>query len=126
MADASPLNCAELTRLIGSQIDGSETTPVGATTDQDLKVGDLINHQGVNATLSLTTAAVEGKVGASRLVGRKYIEMQAITTNVKWGYDTSCPFDLFKNQFFSLPISDICAVYLKASAGTASVAIGEK
>jgi hypothetical protein len=126
MADASPLQCAELTRLIGSQTDGNETNPVGATTDQDLKVGDLINHQGVNAILSLTTTAVEGKVGASRLVGRKYIEMQATTNNVKWGYDTTCPFDIFKNQFFSLPISDICAIYFKSSTGTASVSIGEK
>jgi len=87
---------------------------------------DDIRGQGLNTILSLTTSAVEGKVGTTRLSGRNYIEMQALSSNVKWGYDSSCPFDLFKNQFFALPISDVCPIYFKSSSGIASVAIGEK
>jgi len=103
--------------MVLSDLDSSDGT-------QD--VIDVPNQTGVATTLNLTTSPVEGKVGGSALVGRKYIEMQALTTGVKWGYTTACLFDLFKNQFFSLPAGENCTVYFKASTGTADVAIGEK
>jgi hypothetical protein len=102
------------------------TNVAGVTSLSDLQVVDVPNQTGLSATLSLTTTAVEGKVGASTMTNRKYIEMQALVTNVKWGYDTTCPFDLFKSQFFSLPAGTNCKVYFKMSTGTGSVAIGEK
>lgn len=98
----------------------------GVTSLSDLKTTDVPNQTGLSAVLPLTTSAIEGKVGAVTLSNRKYIEMQALTSNVKWGYDSSCPFDLFKSQFFSLPAGENCKVYFKMSIGTGSVAIGEK
>jgi len=92
---------------------------------KELKVVD-IPEQGVSTTLNLTTTAQVLKVGASALADRKYIEMQATSKNVKWGYNTNCDFDLFKNQFFSLPAGENCIVYLKASTGTATIAVSEK
>jgi hypothetical protein len=76
--------------------------------------------------LTLTTSPVELKVGATALDKRLYVEMQALDSGVKWGYTTNCEFNLFKNQFFALPTGKNCTIYLKASSGTADIAIAEK
>lgn len=99
----------------------AEITPLN-----DFQVVDVPNQTGLSAVLSLTTTFQEGKVGASTMSDRKYVEMQALSNNVKWGYDSTCPFDLFKNQFFSLPAGTNCKVYFKMSVGTGSIAFSEK
>ena len=111
---------------MGSDATGTETNPVKATTLGEIQAVDFPNQTGLSGLVALTTISVEGKVGISTMTNRKYIEMQAISSNVKWGYDATCPFDLFKNQFFSLPAGENCKVYFKVSTGTGSVAIGEK
>lgn len=126
MADLTGVESSQSVKLVGQNTAGVEQTPVNSTTLGDLTVADVPNQTGLNAILNLTTTAIEGKVGANALTNRKYIEMQGLTTNVKWGYDSSCPFDLFKNQFFSLPMGENCKIYFKASTGTAEVAFGEK
>jgi hypothetical protein len=108
-------------RILG----GDELYESNVNSRNELDVNDT-PQQGVSAVLNLTTTAIELKVGASPLVNRKLIEMQALEKNVKWGYNTNCEFDLFKNQFFSLPCGENCTMYLKASTGTASVAVSEK
>lgn len=124
--DVSDIQAASPMKIVGSTADGTETTPVGSTTLGDLQAVDVPNQTGLNTIINLTTSAVEGKVGATTMANRKYIEMQAITNNVKWGYSSLCPFDLFKSQFFSLPMGTNCKVYFKASTGTAQVALAEK
>lgn len=126
MADLTGIESSQSVKIVGNDSSGVEQTPVGSNTLGELKVSDIPNQTGMNVILNLTTTVVEGKVGVSTMVNRKYIEMQALTPNVKWGYDSSCPFDLFKSQFFSLPAGENCKVYFKASTGTANVAIGEK
>lgn len=126
MVDLSNLEAAQQVKLIGQDAAGAETTPVKSTPLGDIQAADVPNQVGLNIILNLTTAAVEGKVGASTMANRKYIEMQALSNNVKWGYDSSCPFDLFKSQFFSLPAGENCKLYFKMSTGTGQVAIGEK
>lgn len=126
MTDLSPKLASGSTKLVGSNSSSTETNPVGASSLGELYVSDAPQQAGVNTTLNLTTSPIVGKVGASALADRKYIEMQALTGNVKWGYDNTCPFDLFKNQFFSLPASAACVIYFKASTGTAQVAFAEK
>lgn len=83
-------------------------------------------QSGTSGILNLTTTAQELKVGASPLEDRLYIEMQALSSNVKWGYTTACEFNLFKNQFFALPCGTGCKIYLKMSVGTGDCAIAEK
>jgi hypothetical protein len=125
MADLSSIQSTEATRIVGSDATGVEQTPVSSKTNGQLDVYDGCNTSALDDVLALTTGAIEGKVGGSRLANRKYIEMQALTSNVKWGYNTSCNFDLFKNQFFSLPVGDV-AIYFKVSTGTGSVSFSEK
>jgi hypothetical protein len=126
MADLTDIQAASSTKIIGSDASGTENTPVKATTLGDMQITDVPNQVGLSTVLSLTTTAQEGKCGATTMVNRKYIEMQGLTSNVKWGYTTNCDFDLFKNQFFSLPAGENCKVYFKVSVGTGSVAFGEK
>lgn len=101
--------------------EGTEAIRITEITDADVP-----NQTGLNTTLGLTTTAIEGKVGLVALVDRKYIEMQALTNNVRWGYDASCPFTLFKNQFFALPAGPACKFYFKTSSGIGQVVISEK
>lgn len=126
MADLNDVNSSGVTRVVGSDSSGVEQTPVKSTTLGDLNVVDVPNQTGVNVILNLTTTAIEGKVGASALSNRKYVEMEGLTSNIKWGYDSSCPFSLYKNQFFSLPAGENCKIYFKVTTGTGQVAFGEK
>jgi hypothetical protein len=126
MADLSDINSAQQTKIVGQSASGAETNAVGSTSLGELTVADVPNQTGLTTTLGLTTTAIEGKVGALTMTNRKYIEMQALTNNIKWGYNTNCDFKLFKNQFFSLPMGSNCKVYFKVTTGTGSVAIGEK
>jgi len=121
LSDIIEAQQSEVTRIASPD----ESNLVEVSSINELQVND-VPEQGTSTTLTLTTTAVLFKVGASVLSNRKYIEMQAIDKNVKWGYTTNCDFDLFKNQFFSLPAGENCNVYLKASTGTADIAISEK
>lgn len=121
MADITESQRSDIARLTN----GAETNIADINSILELSVNDT-PQQGVSAILALTTTAVILKVGASPLANRKSIEMQALTKNVKWGYNAACEFDLFKNQFFALPAGENCSIYLKVSTGTGSIAIGEK
>jgi hypothetical protein len=121
MADINETQQSEVVR-IGNP---DEANFVEVNSESNLKSIDT-PESGLSATLSLTTTAIELKVGANAKANRRLIEMQALTKNVKWGYNTNCDFDLFKNQFFSLPCGENCTLYLKASIGTASIAVSEK
>lgn len=126
MGDLSDIESAQQVKIVGQSPTGSENNSVGATPLHDLQTADVPNQVGLNTILNLTIIAIEGKVGATALANRKIVEMQGLTSNVKWGYDATCPFDLFKSQFFSLPMGENCKVYFKMSTGVGSVAFGEK
>lgn len=121
MADIAEEQQSEVVR-IGNP---AEENFAEINTDSNILVIDT-PESGLSTTISLTTSPVELKVGASAKTNRRLIEMQALDKNVKWGYNTNCDFDLFKNQFFSLPCGENCTLYLKASTGTADIAVSEK
>ena len=121
MADIDDTQQSEVVRITG----GDENNVAAVNTANEVLSNDT-PQQGVSTILNLTTTAQELKVGAAALVNRKLIEMQALDRNIKWGYNTNCEFDLFKNQFFALPAGENCTIYLKTSTGTASIAISEK
>ena len=91
----------------------------------DQPVSDILDGSGVNSILNLTTTAVIGRVGLSNLEQRKYYIMEALSTGVKWGFDSSCPFDLFKSQLIMIPLGDSVNIYFKMSTGTGQVSIAE-
>lgn len=123
--DLTSKEASGATRIVGSEENNKETNAVDVTDNNELRAID-VPELGVSTSLTLTATAQELKVGATALPFRKYIEMQATSQGVKWGYNTNCDFNLFKNQFFSLPAGANCKVYLKASSGTATIVIAEK
>ena len=87
---------------------------------------DILDTGGVDTVLNLTTAASLGIVGAAAKVGRKYYVMEALATNVKWGFtNTTQNFDLFKSQIIMIPVGPNTQIWFKMSTGTGTVAIGE-
>lgn len=126
MDDPVDTKTTDAVRIVGSASDGTEQTPVKSTGQADLQTADVPNQQGVNTTLNLTTTAQEAKVGVSTLTDRKFVEIYTTVNNVKWGYDTTCPFDLLKNQFASIPAGTNNKVYLKMSTGTGTCVVAEK
>jgi hypothetical protein len=126
MGDLTEVEASQSVKIAGSNSGGTESSFVNASSLGDLQTADVPNQVGLDIVLNLTTTAVEGKVGGSTMTNRKFVEMQALSTGVKWGYSTACPFDLFKNQFFALPAGTNCKVYFKMSSGTGDVAFAEK
>ena len=97
-----------------------------ATNSEDELIVTDSPQQGDSTTLNLTTKAIEGKVGANAMTNRRYVEFEALTSDVKWGYNTSCPFSLPKKGFYVLPCGEFCTIYFKAANTTAQVAFSEK
>ena len=98
----------------------------GNNTDEkdNLKVVDQSINTGLDSTLTLTTTPILLKVGVAQLTERTYVLLQALGNNIKWGFDTNCRFDIYKNQFMILPIGD-AVIYLKTSTGTSDIVIAE-
>jgi hypothetical protein len=104
--------------------DGTDTANVTATLD--LQTDDRINTSGLDAVVALTVTPVEAKVGASALVERKYLILEGLSINIKWGFsNTTQSFDLFKNQMLMIPVGPNVHVWLKTTTGTGSAGVGE-
>lgn len=125
MPDINDIEAAQPVKLVGSSSDGTEQTPIESTELAELKVTDRINQQGEDTTISLTTSAVEARVGLAAKSDRTYVFIQALDKNVKWGFDSNCRFDAFKNQLVVIPASENCTIFIKADSGTPSAVVGE-
>lgn len=113
-------------RIMGNDLDGNETNPVGASENQEVWIRDTHDNGGLDAILELTTTPTEGKVGATVKLGRKYLVIEALTTNVKWGFSsTSQSFDLFKSQLIMVPLGENTQIWFSMASGTGRVAFGE-
>lgn len=117
MADLTDIQAAQSIKIIGSDTSGVESTPAAVKTNQEVKTSDACDTAGSDILLTLdSTTPVEGKVGGSRLTNRKYVIMEALVNNVKWGFDTNCRFNLFKSQLIIMPIGNL-PIYFKLSSG---------
>jgi len=87
-----------------------------------------IDGPGVYGTITVNTSAVEAKVGASVLEGRKVLTIISLDRDIYWGYDSSVTTatgtPLLKKQPMSLEFTDSVAIYL-ISTGSTDVRINE-
>lgn len=127
MGDLTELESSGSTKLIGSDASGNETTPISSTDDGEIKSSDTTLNAGLDVVLNLVAGTPQLlKVGASVKLDRKYITMEALDTNVVWGFTNSTQsFDLFKSQFFILPFGSDTSIWFDVKSGTGDVAIGE-
>jgi len=103
----------------------NETDFVEVNSSKELTTTDSPNLGGLDTIINLTVTPVELKVGASAKTNRKYFLLEALTNNVKWGFNTSCNFSLKKFSFYMIPVGENTTVYVKALTGTAQVVAGE-
>jgi hypothetical protein len=126
MADLTDIQSASTTKIVGSDQTGVETVPAKVSANQDLGTSDILDAGGIDAVIALTTTPVQLKVGATTLANRKYMVIEALDTNVKWGFsNTTQSFDLFKSQLIMIPVGPNTQVWAKMSTGTGSIAVGE-
>ena len=127
MADATGINATEITRLTGSQADGTETNPVGSSANGELWIRDTLDNGGLDAVLNLPfNTPIEIKAGGSRKTLRKYVIIEALTTGIKWGFSNSTQsFDIFKSQLIMVPVGENTQIWAKSISGTGELAVGE-
>lgn len=134
MSDLSELQATLPVKIVGADLTGLETLPISGSINGDLGVSDGLSSGGVYGNLVLTTAntALEAKVGATRLSGRKNLTVMPIDAVIYWGLNssvtTSTGTPIFKNQFysFSLDATDSSvAIFLVSTTAGADVRITE-
>jgi hypothetical protein len=93
-------------------------------------VADVVNTAGVQGTVSVTTSAIEAKVGALKLVNRKLLTVfNDGSASVYWGYTNAVTAangtPIFKSQIHSWDIGDSLSIWLIAAAGTHTCRVTE-
>ena len=126
MGDLGGTESSQSVKVVGQDVEGLETNTVGASSYQELFIRDTHDNGGVDGILGLTTSPLEGKVGMTKRVNRKYVIMEALDTNIVWGFSsTTQSFDLFKSQLIMVPIGENTEIWFKMKVGTGNVAFAE-
>lgn len=99
---------------------------VKVSENNEIRSADILDNGGIDSVVSLNTTAKELKVGASSKTLRKFIMLQALTTNIVFGFtQTSQSFELRKTQTAILPFGPATKIWAKVTIGTGSIAVGE-
>ena len=127
MADLDGIEAAQSVKIIGSEADGTEETPIGSTALRELYTVEKLLDTGLDDEISITAGTpVEVKVGASRKADRKVVIIQPLDGKIKWGFsNTTQSFPLFKRQNAIICAGPDTAIWIDAITGTVDVAIGE-
>lgn len=131
MADLSEIQAAQSIKIIGADALATETTPVNSTDTGHLLTADLINEgTGVQAAITVSTTAIEAKVGASPLSNRKLLTVYNNSNQtIYWGFTsgvlTTTGTPIVKGQQASWDVGDNQSIFLIASTGSNDVRITE-
>lgn len=131
MADLSDLQSAQSVKIIGSDATGVESTPVKSTTNGELQTSDILdNAVGTQGALTVSTTAVEIKVGVSRVSNRKLVSLyNNSTTTMYWGFtsavttDTGTPIQ--PNEYWSWAVGGSQPLYVITTAGSLNARVTE-
>lgn len=122
MADLPLDNSALPVVVVGANTAGVTGTPIGSSSNGDAFVRDSINTSSLNAAISVTTSAIEAKVGTSRLTSRKLLSITPTNGTVYWGSTSAVTIasgtPIFKNQCVTMAFTDNVAVWLIGVAAT--------
>lgn len=129
MADLNTLQAAQSVKIAGSDSSGTETNFVNSTSNGEIKSADILNVSAVQTVLIVnsSTSPQEVKVGATPLLNRKSILIQAQGTNVVYGFSVSSqPFTLANGATITLSVGDGVRVWVdRTSTGNVNVPIAE-
>lgn len=119
MADLTEAQASKSVKLIGSDPVGLESNFAEVSANQELTTADSLNNGGVQASITVGTSAVEGKVGASVLANRKYVIFQAKDKGIFYGFDntvtTSTGIEIFKDQLLMIPVGEGTEIWFIAT-----------
>lgn len=135
MADLTEVQAAGTTKIVGSDVSGSEQAPIQSTNNGALHInlrdsagleivslGINVNIAAIHGAISVSTVAIQAKVGASNLVNRKVLIITPTTGPVWWGSNASVTTltgtKIYKNQTTSLDFTDNVPVYIIGLATT--------
>ncbi len=80
-------------------------------------------------SISVTTTAVEAKVGGSAQEERKVVALQPLDGDVFWGYDSgvtsSSGHKLYKDVYAEIQAATTLPIFLVAASGTVDVRVSE-
>lgn len=89
---------------------------------------DVVESAYLSGTLSVTTTAVEAKVGASRLAGRQILSIHNLGQGTVYigpaGVTSATGRPLLRDQSIDIPAGNV-AIFVVANAGTQSVIVQE-
>ena len=130
MADLAGRKRSEPVRVIGSDpVSGAETNFQAVSSDNDAHVVDTPHSTGLYKNLVVGTSAVELKVGASKLAGRKIVSIQPKGKKIYYGYDnsvtTSSGTEVFKNQSLFISVGPNQSIWLIGNQSGINVRITE-
>lgn len=129
MSDLSELNSTLPVKIAGASSSGSETNYVNATSNGEIKSADILNVAVTQGTLSLAlNTPQEVRVGASRLVNRKTVQIQAQGANVQYGFTSGAqPFTIANGTTIVLSLGDGVGIWVVRTGGllNVNVAIAE-
>lgn len=128
MADIQDINAAQSVKVIGASSDGTEQTPVQSNAQGEILASDITQTAGLDTVITIApSAVVELKVGGTAKANRKYVQIEALDTGLKWGFSAGTrSFNARKSQFFILPFGANTSIWLENTSGSnIDVAIGE-
>lgn len=126
MADLNEKDASLTTKLVGASPAGAETTYVNSTANGEILAADIINISSTQAVLTVSTTAVEGKVGATNLVNRKRIIVECQTNNMTYGFSSSSqPFKIPNGTTLMLDIGPNISIWFRRTSGSGNVVIAE-
>lgn len=122
MGDATRAQASTTNRIIGL----NEQNEAKVSINNEVHIRDTHDNGGLDVVIPLTTTPAEGKVGPTTKAERKFVIMEALSSNVVWGFsNTTQSFDLFKSQLIMVPVGPNTQIWFKMKSGTGNVAFGE-
>lgn len=122
MADITDIQAAQTIKIVGSDSNGLEQTPIKSSGNGDLNSSDIVDTSGIYGTLVVGSSPVEIKVGGSPLSYRKLITLDNTSnTTIYWGYNNSISTStfagrIFKDQQASWAIGPNVSIWVVASS----------
>jgi hypothetical protein len=120
MADLTDITAAQSVKLIGADLTGLETFPMNVSSTGEGEVTDALRVGGVNGAISVTTVAIEAKVGGSRYLDRKLLTMIPTNGTIYYGYSNAVTVasgtPIYKNQLCIISVADVPVWLIAASA----------
>jgi hypothetical protein len=121
VSDLTDITSALSVKILGADLTGLETYPMAVSAIGEAEVVEALKVGAVFGAVSVSSTAVEARVGGSRYANRKLLTIIPTNGTLYYGYSNSVTVatgtPIFKNQLCILAVADV-AVWLIAANAT--------